>query len=273
MERVSGVAEFRYKLIQNYLAMRSGLGHTHSSLRTDAKLASGRDMATTKIEWADAVWNPITGCTPISEACDHCYAKRMATRLAGRYGYPADEPFRVTFHRDRLDEPLRWKKPRRIFVGSMTDIFHPDVTLEWIGKILCITERCQQHTFMFLTKRPELVEYYLFPERDNCWLGVTVENDQHYDRIEHLLQIQAVIKFVSIEPILSAIDISDYLNGYGNGDHISWAVIGQETGPGARPAKSEWFNSIIDQCKSAGVPVFVKKAPAGVPIIREFPTR
>lgn len=111
-------------------------------------------MATTKIEWADAVWNPITGCTPISEACDHCYAKRMAARLAGRYGYPEDDPFRVTVHWDRIEKPMHWIKSTRIFVCSMADLFHQDVNDLDIERVLAIASLCQQHTFMILTKRP-----------------------------------------------------------------------------------------------------------------------
>ena len=117
-------------------------------------------MAETKIEWADAVWNPITGCTPISEACEHCYAKRMANRLAGRYGYPAYEPFRVMFHPERLKEPTIWRKPRRIFVCSMADLFHEDVAYEWISAVMLVASICSHHTFMILTKRPDRMKAY-----------------------------------------------------------------------------------------------------------------
>ena len=220
-------------------------------------------MATTKIEWTDSTWNPVTGCTPISEGCDHCYAKRMANRLAGRYGYPKDDPFRVTFHPDRLDRPLRWKNPRRIFVGSMTDLFHPDVTLEWLGKILCITERCPQHTFMFLTKRPELVEYYLFPGRHNCWLGVTAENQARADeRIPILLQIPAAVRFVSLEPLLGQIDLRRAFGSEGARqtyiEQFDWVIAGGETSHGARPMHPNWVRSLRDQCQATGVPFFFK---------------
>ena len=117
-------------------------------------------MSQTKIEWADATWNPITGCTQISEGCDHCYAKRMATRLAGRYGYPKDDPFRVTFHPEKLKEPTTWRKPLRIFVCSMADLFHEDVAYEWISAVMLVASICSHHTFMILTKRPGKMKAY-----------------------------------------------------------------------------------------------------------------
>lgn len=178
-------------------------------------------MADTLIEWADKTWNPITGCSKASEACEHCYAERMAKRLAGRYGYPKDEPFRVTLHPDRLNEPLRWKKPSRIFVCSMSDIFHDEVPTEFIDQILDTIESCPQHTFMLLTKRPENLESKLYgithehPFRvlgggdylENAWLGVTAENQARADeRIPLLLQIPAAGYFVSHEPALGPIN-------------------------------------------------------------------
>ena len=265
-------------------------------------------MATTKIEWADAVWNPITGCTPISEGCDHCYAKRMANRLAGRYGYPKDDPFRVTVHRDRMADPGMWGKPRRVFVCSMGDLFHDDACDDYpVTQLKMFSLMCglQQHTFMVLTKRPQNLQRFvsLFfqdgkgkPESlpPNIWLGVTAENQARADeRIPILLQIPAAVRFVSIEPMLGPVTIMREWRGVGHPHHgqadddgicccgkqrayhtrVGWVIAGGETGPGARPAKSEWFDSIIDQCDIAGVPVFVKKAPEDVKIIREFPTR
>lgn len=262
-------------------------------------------MAQTKIEWADAVWNPITGCTPISDGCDHCYAKRMANRLAGRYGYPADEPFRVTYHQKRIDEPARLKKPKRIFVCSMGDIFHDDVPTGVINEIFSEMVLVSSHTFMVLTKRPQRMRDYLattilfknifhpdkrtWPGSTKIWLGVTAENQARADeRIPVLLDTPAAVRFVSIEPMLGPVEIGKYLphkptcrcpQCYHNAfDHVNrggldWVIAGGETGPGARPAQAEWFTGIVNQCKGACVPVFVKKAPAGVDVIREFPTR
>lgn len=179
-------------------------------------------MSNTKIEWADAVWNPVTGCTPISEGCQNCYAKRIAKRLAGRCGYPADEPFRVTFHKDKLTEPLRWKKPRRIFVGSMTDLFHEDVDYMWLDQVLYMVYVCPQHTFIMLTKRPQRMRDALNWWYDNCttqsaplpnlWLCVTAENQLRADeRIPILLEIPAAKHIVSYEPALEQVDFRQWL--------------------------------------------------------------
>ena len=190
-------------------------------------------MAQTKIEWADAVWNPVTGCTPISEGCQNCYAERMATRLKGRYGYPEDEPFKVTLHPEKLKEPLKWKKPRRVFVCSMGDLFHEQVPDGYIAKVWEVMSNASQHTFLVLTKRPQRMEDFLARlgwythDREvnpaeavldeggkytlkNVWLGVTAENQQRADeRIPILLQIPAALRFVSIEPMLGPVVIID----------------------------------------------------------------
>ncbi|MFB3894310.1 MAG: phage Gp37/Gp68 family protein [Phycisphaerae bacterium] len=186
-------------------------------------------MSATKIEWADATWNPITGCTPISAGCRGCYAKRMANRLRGRCGYPADEPFKPTFHPDKLDEPLRWKKPRRIFVCSMGDLFHEDVSAEWIAKVLAIVKLCPQHTFMVLTKRPERMHWFFVSssviralhEREttilsNLWLGTTCEDQAAADeRLPWLLRCPSAVRFVSHEPALGAVDWTPWLDPLG----------------------------------------------------------
>lgn len=180
-----------------------------------------------KIEWTDETWNPITGCSPCSPGCDHCYAKRMAQRLKGRYGYPADDPFRVTFHPDQLDKPLKWKKPRRVFVCSMGDLFHDDASFYDVERVFNVIDNhpnepnvYPDHTYIILTKRPkrmkaffEINEYLLLNK--NIWLGVTVCNQQEADeKIPILLQIPAAVRFLSIEPMLSAIDISPYIGYY-----------------------------------------------------------
>jgi len=238
-------------------------------------------MASTKIEWADAVWNPITGCSPISEGCEHCYAKRQARRFKGRYGYPADDPFRVTFHPDRLEEPLRWKKPRRVFVCSMGDLFHPDVPLNVTKDVFDVMRRAGNkygHTFMVLTKRPKrMAEFIGLLQRDKgddfrrwplpfVWLGVTAENQQRADeRIPILLQTPAAVRFVSVEPMLGPVDLTHIPIPHGlvecHGgrlDPVNWVIAGGETGPGARPMHPDWVRSLRDQAVSAGVPFFFK---------------
>lgn len=247
-------------------------------------------MARTKIEWTDMTWNPVTGCTPISEGCQNCYAKRMAKRLAGRCGYPADDPFKVTLHPERLNEPLKWKTPRRVFVCSMSDLFHEDVPFEYIHVIWDIIKACPQHTFLILTKRPqrmaEVVNRIYGLERlgwskgfwDHVWLGVTAENQQHAnERIPILLQIPAAVRFVSVEPMLGPVDLSKWkpFDGecYCQDDPkgckprlskncpetaIDWVICGGETGPGARPMHPDWVRSLKDQCQDAGVPFFLK---------------
>lgn len=251
----------------------------------------------TKIEWATETWNPITGCSPISEGCENCYAERMAQRLNGRYGYPADEPFRVTYHPDRLEQPLKWKKPRRIFTCSMGDIFHDGVQVDWIDSIVGIMEQCKHHTFIILTKRPENIEekvfaYYhnevrrLFESGfpDNIWLGVTAENQKRADeRIPILLQIPAAVRFASVEPMLEPIDIEHFLVEYHHisdnrevhRNKINWLICGAETGHSARRMYPEWAHDLFYQCKSAGVPFFFKKASKGdeINFPREYPRR
>jgi protein gp37 len=249
----------------------------------------------TKIEWLQdsngtkgKSWNPVTGCTPISEGCRNCYAKRMATRLKGRFGYPADDPFRVTFHPDRLDEPLKWKKPKRIFVCSMGDLFHEDVKSEW--RIKTINKMYLSiHTFIILTKRPDNMQKFFkcfnWPgEFQNVWLGVTAENQAMADeRIPILLQIPAAIHFISVEPMLGPINLfgdgSDEQDWTYNGPdclrpHIGWLICGAETGPGKRIMDLEWAYDLQRQCGDAGVPFFFKKDsdgeyPAG--FRREYP--
>ncbi len=196
-------------------------------------------MAQSSIEWTDAVWNPVTGCSKVSQGCKHCYAERMAKRLAGRDGYPADDPFRVTLHPEKLDMPIRWRKPRRIFVNSMSDLFHPDVPDEFIDKVFAWMGVANWHTFQVLTKRPERMASYLSasvrPRRvldrmnflglaritrwpalghnewplPNVWLGVSVENQQAADeRIPLLLQTPAAVRFISAEPLLGPVDLA-----------------------------------------------------------------
>jgi protein gp37 len=248
-------------------------------------------MGTTKIEWTEKTWNPITGCSPVSEGCQNCYARRMAYRLRGRYDYPKDEPFKITFHPERLNEPIRWKKPSRIFICSMGDLFHETVKYTWIESIMETVIMQPQHIFLFLTKRPQrmkdVLESWKLRSKENLWLGVSVENQKTADeRIPILLQIPAVKRFVSVEPMLEEIEISEYLPQYKYAyddplinqtcyrdkpiqsagaykikieDGLDWIICGGETGPKARPMYHDWVVSLRDQCQAAGVPFFFKK--------------
>ncbi len=227
----------------------------------------------TKIEWCDEVWNPITGCSSASEGCQNCYARRMARRLAGRCGYPAwPTEFDVTFHPDRLELPLKWKKPRRIFVNSMGDFFHNEVDTHWIDDVLEVIGACPQHTFLVLTKRPQNIERKLYEVTaahgcrelgggdylPNLWLGVTAENQARAnERIPILLSIPAAVHFVSVEPMLGPVDLSNWLCP--EGDVLDWVIAGPETGPGARECKPEWIEELANQCEDAGVPFFDKR--------------
>lgn len=240
-------------------------------------------MSKSKIEWTDETWNVVTGCTKVSAGCTHCYAERMSKRLAGRYGYPADKPFQVTLHPEKLAEPLKWKRPRRIFVNSMGDLFHPDVPTLFLADVFSVMEQAKQHTFMILTKRPEGMKWLRLngpivgrEPLPNVWLGVSVENQATADeRIPLLLQTPAAVRFISAEPLLGSVDL--HIKGVDTtcrcagcldlaksspdmwqAQRIDWLIVGGETGPGARPMHQDWVRSLRDQCQTAGVPFFFK---------------
>lgn len=206
------------------------------------------------IEWVTATWNPLTGCTKISPGCKNCYAERMSHRLMlmGQPNYRND--FELTLHEHMLEQPLRWKKPQRIFVNSMSDLFHNDVPFEFIARVFDVMERCTWHQFQILTKRADRLEEVSsrLPWPDNVWQGVSVESADYAFRIDHLRRTGARTKFLSIEPLLGPIPDLD-LTG------IDWAIVGGESGPGARPMPHEWVEQILAQCESAGVPMFFKQ--------------
>lgn len=225
---------------------------------------------TTKIDYVDETWNPITGCTPVSEGCVNCYAKRMAeTRLRGRFGYPSDEPFRpATWHPDKLNQPIGWKKPCVIFVCSMGDLFHSHVSDSHRVAIFEVMAMAEQHTFLVLTKRPKemarffATEHSKFNDAGNVWLGVTVESADHLDRVEELLRIPGK-HWLSLEPLLGPMDISQYLpidtiGGVELENWPTWLVLGCESGPNRRPCEHEWMIDIVEQADTAG-PVWVKQ--------------
>lgn len=212
-------------------------------------------MATnSSIEWTESTWNPITGCTKVSPGCKHCYAERMALRLQamGQPNYAGG--FKLTLHEHALELPLTWKKPRVIFVNSMSDLFHKDVPLEYIQKVFDVMYRASWNTFQVLTKRSErlleLTDALDWP--DNVWMGVSVENGDCAFRIDHLRQTDARIKFLSLEPLLGPLPSLDL-------DGMEWVIVGGESGPGARPVREEWIIEIREQCVAKGVPFFFKQ--------------
>ena len=231
-------------------------------------------MGDTKIHWADKVWQPVTGCSKISAGCQNCYAEKMSKRLAGRYGYPAENPFAVTVHPDRLGEPAAWKKPQRVFVCSMGDLFHSDVSPDFLLRVFGRMNAYKQHTFLVLTKRPDNAlqfcrEHGLMPGGypdpfstpsgevwpRNVWMGVTTENQEMAnERIPFLLQFPAAVRFVSVEPMLGPVMLPPVCDRL-----LDWVICGGESGQKARPMKLEWAESLHDQCKAAGVSFFMKQ--------------
>ena len=206
------------------------------------------------IEWTESTWNPLTGCTKISPGCKHCYAERMALRLQAMRQANYVNGFTLTLHEEALELPLRWKKPQTIFVNSMSDMFHANVPRDFILRVFDVMRRAYWHRFQVLTKRADrlsdLSEH--LPWADNIWMGVSVEDELHTYRIEHLRDTGAAIKFLSLEPLLGPLD-NLHLEG------IDWVIAGGESGPGARPMNSEWVVSIRNQCLEANVPFFFKQ--------------
>jgi len=235
----------------------------------------------TKIEWCEETWNPVTGCSAISAGCKNCYARRMANRLRGRYGYPKDNPFQITYHPERFDKPRKWKKPRMIFICSMGDLFHHNVPIDWIWNVYNEIYDNPKHIFLVLTKRIDrLVEFHHMSDFlmddpiKNLWLGVTVENPKYLWRIDELLKIPAMVRFVSIEPILAAMDIRKYLYYPPCKDGvprslINWVICGPETGPGRRECKPDWIRNLYDQTRFSCTPFFDKTKKNW--IAREYP--
>lgn len=207
-----------------------------------------------KIEWTDKTWNCVTGCTKISAGCKNCYAERMAHRLAAMGQPKYANGFEVVVHEDMLDQPLLWRKPRMIFVNSMSDTFHRDVTKSFILDVFGTMKKAHWHQFQVLTKRSERL-LQMDPYLDwakNIWMGVTVEKADYTYRIDRLCQTGASIRFLSLEPLLGPIpDL--------NLDGIDWVIVGGESGPGARPMSEKWVVDIRDQCNDKNVPFFFKQ--------------
>jgi protein gp37 len=206
------------------------------------------------IEWTESTWNPVTGCTKVSPGCKHCYAERMAHRLQlmGQRNYA--NGFRLTLQPHAIELPLRWKRPQRIFVNSMSDLFHQDVPADFIRAVFDTMARANWHQYQILTKRADrLLELnHLLSWQPHIWMGVSVENAQYASRIDYLRRTGAHIKFLSLEPLLSALPNLD-LRG------IDWVIVGGESGPGARPMDGRWVRDIRAQCGAAGVAFFFKQ--------------
>jgi protein gp37 len=228
------------------------------------------------IEWTDATWNPVTGCTKVSPGCAYCYAERFAERFRDVPGHPFEQGFDIKLWPERLTLPLRWKEPRRIFVNSMSDLFHEAIPDHFIEKIFEVMTHANQHVFQVLTKRAERMATWTrakFLSRDastrlpgrgqenghhlwpaHIWLGVSVENQRFTSRIRYLKQTPALVRFLSVEPLLSPVNLqSSMLDG------IHWVIVGGESGPRARPVKPEWVSKIREQCEKQQVPFFFKQ--------------
>lgn len=235
------------------------------------------------IEWTEATWNPVTGCDRVSEGCDHCYAQTLAKRLKAmgnpRYQRDGDSRtsgpgFGLTLHHDQIDLPFHWHKPRRVFVNSMSDLFHDDVPDDFIADVFQVMAQADRHQFQILTKRPGRMASLLarwqssseladLVELPNVWLGTSVENQRWADvRVPNLLQTPASLRFLSCEPLLGPIDLrlegtEEVLNA--RLPQIDWVIVGGESGPGARPMHPDWARSLRDQCVDARVPFFFKQ--------------
>jgi protein gp37 len=205
------------------------------------------------IEWTQATWNPVTGCTKVSPGCAHCYAETFAERFRGVPGHPYENGFDLQLRPERLDLPLQWKRSRLIFVNSMSDLFHEEVPDDYIAAVFQTMNQAWWHRFQVLTKRPEraagIAGKLVWPQ--NVWMGTSVENQRWTCRIDALRDIPAQVRFLSCEPLLGPLDLD--LNG------IGWVIVGGESGPRARPMKEEWADSIRRQCDDAGVPFFFKQ--------------
>nr|WP_320038142.1 phage Gp37/Gp68 family protein [uncultured Bacteroides sp.] len=211
-------------------------------------------MRTTKIEWTEKTWNPVTGCTKLSEGCVNCYAEIMSKRLQAMGQIKYKNGFKVTIHPECLDQPLKWKKSATIFVCSMSDLFHESISFEFIDKVLDIIKQTPQHKYQILTKRAERMALYFNGKEipSNIWLGVTVESADYKSRIEYIRNLNVRIKFLSCEPLLGDL-------GQINLVGINWVIVGGESGNRARPMKEKWLLSIKEQADKVKIPFFFKQ--------------
>lgn len=210
------------------------------------------------IEWTDATWNPVTGCTKITRGCDNCYASRFSERFRGVPAHPFTNGFDLTLRPERLGQPLAWRRSRMIFVNSMSDLFHKQVPATFVDRVFDAMEQANWHVFQVLTKRSSLMRDYLrrrYADRKapaHIWVGASVEDAAAKSRIDHLRQARAAVRFLSIEPLIAAV-------GTMNLDGIHWVIAGGESGPGARPMHVDWAREVRNECARQGVPFFFKQ--------------
>jgi len=211
-------------------------------------------MGASKIEWTETTWNPTTGCSKISSGCKHCYAERMSKRLQSMGVEKYRDGFALRFHPEVLKEPYSWRKPRTVFVNSMSDLFHEEMPLTVIKDIFKVMNDNQLHTFQVLTKRADVLLKYSkhLNWTKNIWMGVTIENQENVFRVDQLREIEANVKFLSIEPLIGKIDILNLQN-------IDWVIVGGESGPGARQMEEDWVLDIKLQCQAQNTPFFFKQ--------------
>jgi protein gp37 len=207
-----------------------------------------------RIEWTDATWNPVTGCSRTSPGCDHCYAERMAARLQAMGNPRYADGFKLTLHWDKIGEPLKWRQSRRVFVNSMSDLFHEDVPAQFIDAVFATMTAATRHEFQVLTKRARRLPL-IAPSLSwtaNVWLGVSIENKTYAWRADYLREVPAAVRFLSVEPLIGPAGQLDL-------DGIDWVIVGGESGPGARPMHPDWARDVRDQCRAAGVAFFFKQ--------------
>jgi protein gp37 len=207
------------------------------------------------IEWTDATWNPVTGCTRISPGCDHCYALTFAERFRGVPGHAYEQGFDLRLWEERLELPLRWRRPRMVFVNSMSDLFHESVPDDFIRAVFEVMVRADWHTFQVLTKRPRRMAQLAaeLPWPRNVWAGTSIELDRYAWRANHCLRaVPAAVRFVSAEPLLGPLPSLQL-------DHLQWVITGGESGPGHRPIEAEWVRDLRDRCLAEGVAFFHKQ--------------
>jgi protein gp37 len=206
------------------------------------------------IEWTEASWNPVTGCSKVSPGCAHCYAETFAERWRNIPGHPYEQGFDLKLWPNRLEQPLKWGRPRLIFVNSMSDLFHEDIPDEYIAQVFEIMVQAHWHTFQILTKRQERLAELApdLPWPDNVWMGVTIENRKFVHRADYLRQVDAAVRFISAEPLLGPLEGLDL-------DGIDWLISGGESGPKHRPVKLEWLRELRDRCNEEGVAYFFKQ--------------
>lgn len=223
-------------------------------------------MADTSIEWTDATWNPVAGCSVMSAGCTNCYAMRMAARLEAmglekyrgltrKTGGRAKWTGQIYLDEASLNVPETWSKPRNVFVNSMSDLFHPNVPGSFVEKVWASMARTPRHTFQILTKRPDRMAEILngnLPVLPNVWLGTSVEDDRVLGRLDDLRSVRAAVRFVSFEPLIGSVQRGDLKN-------IHWAIVGGESGPNARPLESQWIDEIFGMCEDAGAAFFFKQ--------------